>query len=144
MQIHRYKKWYGNSKISMFSWTKNLIFRKKNFSEFLGCVRDRTQVTKTMVHSKLESPKDWSSILNNALETTWTVFFLQIINTKSIKLLSFGKRFQRWLFLKLEFSNYVIFKPVWKKSSKETEKIFCESSTKLCRQKNKKLNANFF
>ena len=49
-------------------------FEKKNYSsKFLGCVRDRTQVTKPIVYSKLESPKGWSSGIYNALETAWIV-----------------------------------------------------------------------
>ena len=39
-----------------FFINQKVDFLKFSFSNFLGCVHDRTQVTKPMVYSKLESP----------------------------------------------------------------------------------------
>ena len=91
-----------------FFFIKKLIFKNFYFLKFLGCVRDQKQVTKTMVYSKLESPKGWSSAIYNALAITWIVesTTLHKSYTESIKVLCFGINFHKWLFVKLEFSNY--------------------------------------
>ena len=49
---------YGNGWLSIFFINQKNDFLKFCFSKNLGCVRDRTQVTKTMVYSKVESAKD--------------------------------------------------------------------------------------
>ena len=113
-----------------------------------------------MVQSKLESPKGLSSGIYNAFETTVVVkSYLHKWYTESIKFLIFGKNFERWLFLKIEFSNYQtmikayinmpykeigVFSHFEKKFSRETEKIQILCIQDYVMQNKKNLHATFF